>query len=45
MQMGGSTIAAELESTMKKRDAGKMDEAHVKMILHVDDGQLSHMRS
>ena len=40
-----STIAAEVESAMKKQDAGKMDEAHAEMILHVDDGQLSHMRS
>ena len=40
-----STIAAELESAMKKRDAGKMDEARAEMILRVDDGQLSHMRS
>ena len=27
-----STIAAELESAMKKRDAGKMDEARAEMI-------------
>lgn len=40
-----STIAAELESAMKRRDAGKMDEARAEMILRVDDGQLSHMRS
>jgi hypothetical protein len=40
-----STIAAELESVMKMRDAGKMDEARAEMILRVDDGQLSHMRS
>ena len=34
-----STIAAELESAMKKQDAGKMDEAHVEMILRVEIGR------
>ena len=40
-----STIMAELEEAKKKRDAGKMDEARAEMILCVEDGQLSHMRS
>lgn len=40
-----SMIVAKLESAMKRRDAAKMDEARMEMILHVDDGQLSHMCS
>lgn len=40
-----STIAAELEKELKKRGTQKMAEARAEMILRVEDGQLSHMRS
>ena len=40
-----SMIMAKLEDGKNKQDAGKMDEAQTEMILCVDDGQLSHMRS
>ena len=40
-----SMIMARLEDGKNKQDAGKMDEAQTEMILCVDDGQLSHMRS
>ncbi|KAJ6605865.1 hypothetical protein B0H10DRAFT_1657796, partial [Mycena sp. CBHHK59/15] len=35
----------ELETKVSKRNAQKMAEARAEMILRVDDGQLSHMRS
>ena len=40
-----TTIAAEIEDLKKKRGVDKMAEARAEMILRVDDGQLSHMRS
>jgi hypothetical protein len=40
-----ATVAAEVEDLKKKRNAGKMDEACAEMVLRVEDGQLSHMRS
>ncbi|THH04488.1 hypothetical protein EW146_g10164 [Bondarzewia mesenterica] len=36
---------AELQMKMVKRTAQKMAEAHAEMILRVEEGQLSHMRS
>ena len=39
------TVAAEIEAKKKTRTAGKMDEACAEMVLRVEDGQLSHMRS
>jgi hypothetical protein len=38
-------VAAEIEALKKKRKVDKMDEACAEMVLRVDDGQLSHMRS
>lgn len=38
-------IAAEFELKKSKRKAQKMAEARAEMVLRVDDGQLSHMRS
>lgn len=40
-----STIAAEYEVLKKARVSTKMDEARAELILRVEDGQLSHMRS
>jgi hypothetical protein len=40
-----SKIAEEYRDLKKKRDVEKMDEARAEMILRVEDGQLSHMRS
>ena len=38
-------VKAELQAKLNKRNAQKMAEARAEMILRVDDGQLSHMRS
>lgn len=38
-------VAKELDTKVSKRNAQKMAEARAEMILRVDDGQLSHMRS
>ncbi|KAG5633233.1 hypothetical protein DXG03_007960, partial [Asterophora parasitica] len=38
-------ITAEVEVLKKKRDVSKMDKACTKLILHVENGQLSHMHS
>jgi hypothetical protein len=40
-----SKIAEEYEALKKERDVSKMDEARAEMILRVEDGQISHMRS
>ena len=40
-----TTVAAEIETLKKKRSTEKMDEACAEMVLRVEDGQLSHMRS
>ncbi|KAG5640852.1 hypothetical protein DXG03_006825 [Asterophora parasitica] len=45
MEKAASMIAAEVEVLKKKQDVSKMDEARAELILHVDDGQLSHMHS
>ncbi|KAG5633599.1 hypothetical protein H0H81_006614, partial [Sphagnurus paluster] len=44
-EKAASMIAAELEVAKKKRDQTKMDEARAELILSVESGQLSHMRS
>jgi hypothetical protein len=40
-----SMIEAELKAKKSKQDEGKMAEARAEMILRVEGGQLSHMRS
>ena len=40
-----STITAEKTKKIAERDSAKMQEARAELILRVDDGQLSHMRS
>ena len=42
MEKDASTITLELEAALKAHTMMKMNEARVEIILHLEDGQLSH---